>query len=281
MPNTLVPSCDVCAAPPVSPFLHKFDLGYVRCPQCGHVYACPRLADATEYNDEIYADRIQEYVRKQYGKRHQQDYATKLKRFESYRRTGRLLEIGSNVGGFLKVARDLGWEGIGIEPAAVAARYAIDQQGLDVRIGTLDNLTLPANSFDVVFGNAVLEHVANPLSMLRQIASLLRPGGVVYQDTVNIDSYTFERLGTRWKLVDPREHLSLFTPATLRMLMQRAGLKTIKMTSHGARLRANDEARAQGLAALIEAVQKAPLSFLSRRRLKGDSIDILAMRPGV
>ena len=106
------------------------------------------------------------------------------------------------------------------EPVAKVAEVG-RERGLDIRCATLEEAAFPDGTFDVVFSNAVLEHVPSPGAVLRETWRVLRPGGVVYADTVNIGSYTWKWLGPRWKLIDPRAHLGLFTPATLRRHSER------------------------------------------------------------
>ncbi len=75
------------------------------------------------------------------------------------------------------------------------ARLRERELGLDVFTGTVDAAAFPADSFDVIFTNAVMEHLCDPLSVLRECRRILRPGGVFYADTVNWDSYTRRLLG--------------------------------------------------------------------------------------
>lgn len=46
-------------------------------------------------------------------------------------------------------------------------------------VATLETLSLPASSFDLVFAHAVFEHVGDPVAVLRRLFPLLRPGGMI------------------------------------------------------------------------------------------------------
>ena len=49
---------------------------------------------------------------------------------------------------------------------------------VDYRVETLEDTELPAETFDIIYSQAVMEHVQDPERCVRQLARLLRPGGV-------------------------------------------------------------------------------------------------------
>jgi SAM-dependent methyltransferase len=69
----------------------------------------------------------------------------------------------------------------------------------------------------------VIEHVVDPVSELRRMAALLRPGGVLFLTTGNAAPYA-ERL-REWRYVIPEIHVSFFEPRTLRLALEKAGLR--------------------------------------------------------
>ena len=71
--------------------------GACRPADCGFVYSNPREKDPEGYNDENNAALKDKYVAKQYSKRHQRRYGKLLKRFERYRRQGRILDRQSEI----------------------------------------------------------------------------------------------------------------------------------------------------------------------------------------
>jgi SAM-dependent methyltransferase len=270
-------ACDLCGAAPAKPFLAKWEGFYTRCQECGFVYSNPRHPDPGEYNT-WHNEALQGfYVGKQYSRRHQRKYTRLLRTFEPFRRTGRILEIGCSTGGFCWRADQMGWQPTGVEPVAKVAE-AGRERGLDIQCCTLEEAAFQGETFDVVFSNAVLEHVPSPRAVLREAWRVLRPGGVVYADTVNIASYTWKWLGARWKLIDPRAHLGLFTPATLGRFCEAAGFRVLKLASHGVRFRPNDAPPLRGPARWWEELRKGPWELAARRTLQGESIAVLAIK---
>ncbi len=269
--------CDLCGAPGSRPFLAKLGGFYTRCPQCAFVYANPRDPQPADYNEDNNEAKRGMYIDKQYSRRHQRKYVTLLKKLSSFRQLNRLVEVGCSTGGFCYRACRMGWHATGIEPVAAVAEVGRARHGLDIRCATLEEASFEDNSFDVVFSNAVLEHVPSPTEVLKESQRILRPGGVVFATTVNIASYTWKYLGAEWKLVDPRAHLGLFTPNTLRRFCEKAGLRVLQLSTHG--VRCDNEGRRGGLAKLSETVLKFPLRMAARLTSRGEIISVLAQKP--
>ncbi|MBL7183339.1 MAG: class I SAM-dependent methyltransferase [Anaerolineae bacterium] len=82
----------------------------------------------------------------------------------------RLLDVGCHIGVFLGIAQERGWAAWGIEPSRWAAREARGR-GLQVIEGTLDDVHLAGESFDVITLWDVIEHLTDPLRELREPSS--------------------------------------------------------------------------------------------------------------
>jgi SAM-dependent methyltransferase len=141
---------------------------------------------------------------------------------------GRLLDVGCGSGAFLAQMSALGWrtEGIDPDPAAVAgARKA----GVSVTQGTLDDLEPAehAGAFDAITLSHVIEHLHDPAGNMRRINLLLRPGGLLWIATPNLEALGLRRFGRDWLGLDPPRHLVLFTRASLERLLRSAGLEPL------------------------------------------------------
>jgi SAM-dependent methyltransferase len=128
---------------------------------------------------------------------------------------GALIDVGAATGFFLKLAVDRGWTGIGFEPSAHASAAARGK-GLDVRTSVFDSDCLRPESADAITLWDVIEHVPDPVGLLRTVHSTLRPGGLVAINTPDSGSLLARALGSKWHLVVPPEHLFLFNQASLR-----------------------------------------------------------------
>jgi 2-polyprenyl-3-methyl-5-hydroxy-6-metoxy-1,4-benzoquinol methylase len=140
---------------------------------------------------------------------------------------GRLLEVGCGAGARLARLRDRGWDVHGQEVDAVAAEVARQTYNLPVVVAPLESAGFSENSFDAVAANHVIEHVPDPVELLRQSWRLLRPGGDLIIVTPNVDSFLHRHFGACWRHLDPPRHLHLFSPKTLRQATERAGFRDV------------------------------------------------------
>lgn len=139
----------------------------------------------------------------------------------------RLLDIGCGNGDFLVSAQEAGWQVSGIEPDPKAADAA-RQRGVDVTVGTVDLLANESNCFDAITLSHVIEHVHKPKQLLQAVLRLLKPGGMVYIDTPNIQSHGAELFGKNWRGMESPRHLVLFNPGSLTGLLSELGFEGIK-----------------------------------------------------
>ncbi len=99
----------------------------------------------------------------------------------------RVLDVGCGSGVLLARMQSLGWqvEGVEVDPDGVKAARA---RGVPVRLGMLEKQGFPDNHFDAVHSAHVIEHVYDPLSLLRECHRILKPGGTLVILTPNIAS---------------------------------------------------------------------------------------------
>jgi 2-polyprenyl-3-methyl-5-hydroxy-6-metoxy-1,4-benzoquinol methylase len=155
--------------------------------------------------------------------------------------TGRLLDFGCGGGGFLKRMADLGWQVIGLDAAVGAVRRVQEELGLKALVGSLPHRELVPCSFDVVTMWHSLEHVHEPLDILREAYQLLVPGGKLVVATPNVESLPFYWFGRNWFGLDLPRHLTHFTPKTLTAMLRTAGFRVdgVRMLRHSDWLRSS------------------------------------------
>jgi len=124
----------------------------------------------------------------------------------------KVLDVGCGDGRLLDRLQDLGWQTYGIEPSTSVA--FLRHHRLDA--------PPPDHSFDFAILHHVLEHVAEPLGLLRQVAGALRDGGVLFLSVPRLDTLPVHRQ-YRYCL-NGRRHIVAFSERCLQGLLARAGL---------------------------------------------------------
>jgi 2-polyprenyl-3-methyl-5-hydroxy-6-metoxy-1,4-benzoquinol methylase len=137
----------------------------------------------------------------------------------------RVLDVGCSRGNFLAAGRQLGCHMEGVEPAANIAAAA-RAQGLIVHTGLLADLKLADAAFDAITLFEVIEHLKEPLPLLRECHRVLRPGGILLLSTGNTASWTVAAMKARWDYFDIAKdggHISFYNPRSIALLGARAG----------------------------------------------------------
>lgn len=155
-----------------------------------------------------------------------------VKEFHPYRQSGRLLDVGFGAGTLLEAARRAGWQTTGVEVAQSAVQH-VRSLGFEVFCGTLQSANFPENHFDVVTASEVLEHVQDPELVLREIARVLRPGGLLWMTTPHARGVSANLLGLKWSIVSPPEHLQLFSVAGLKKMLTDNEFRSVRVVTEG------------------------------------------------
>jgi len=138
----------------------------------------------------------------------------------------RAFELGCSTGSYLARLTAAGWDAEGVEPSESASQKA-RAAGLTVHTGALDNVTLPEESFDSAAAWMVIEHVFYPLTTLRQIHRLLKPGGTLLISIPNSGCWEPKIFRSAWYVWELPRHLQFFNPQSIRRVLEEAGFTNV------------------------------------------------------
>jgi SAM-dependent methyltransferase len=152
--------------------------------------------------------------------------------------TGRsLLDIGCSYGWLLDIARERGWNAVGVEPSPSAASEA-RSHGNIVFEGHFPLPEIKGRRFALITLMDVFEHISEPASFLSALSEVLEPNGLVAIKLPNSDGPIYRAacwlsrltggiisapLGRMYQTRFPYPHLFYYDKKTLTNTLARAG----------------------------------------------------------
>lgn len=287
-------ACALCGGRATRLRYLKFDLPIAECVACGLIRATPRCPPeriAARYSREYFLHEylpslgvIDGHVEESFIDARYGPWVTLVS--DRVGPKGRILEIGTGAGLFLKAFARAGWQAVGVEVNDEAARFARERLGLNVHTGYAESLDVPPASFDVVALMDVIEHVPDPGATVATAHRLLRPGGVLLMQTPNVNALSRLALGAPWAVLSPAEHLYYFSEKTMEALLRARGFASTEFvwsfagfgpaeTMNARYTHAPTALRARAYGALVR-VGGGPLMRLVRALRRTDQLIVLA-----
>lgn len=151
----------------------------------------------------------------------------------------RALDIGCSEGIYVQALSNLGFDAYGFEVDEPKVARARDK---GLKITTPQYEKFKGNSFDFIMSRQVLEHIPNFMKILEDAVFLLKPGGVLYVETPNLESLLSlikkRKIGmTSWGApglahVYPPTHIHGFTPTAWDNVGEKLGLREIDVITY-------------------------------------------------
>lgn len=251
-------ACTLCGRDDAEPIRTADDasglrVALARCRGCGLCYTNPRPSTATigAYYPEDYAPYVKEMGRsgkQSLWRRTLNRWSDDPRKGMAPRGAGQLLEFGCGSGSYLLRMREQGWTPTGLDFSPTAVER-VRSFGIEAFVGSLPCDALAGRRYDAIAMWHALEHVHDPLAVLRAARELSAPGARLIVATPNFASWSAETFGSAWIGLDVPRHLTHFTPATLAAFLERAGFRVVRMRTlpHPGWIRKSAaEARRQG-----------------------------------
>lgn len=234
--------CPACASEEYQPAFEKFTFSYVTCTRCQTLYMNPRPSPAvmhSYYRDsENYRYWAQYIFPASEASRREKLHRPNLERVLAYCQRfaipcRTLLEVGPGFGTFCAVAQESGHfqRVVAVEPTPEMAR-ACRERGVFVIEKAVEDLQDETGLADIVVAFEVIEHLFEPRRFLSQCARLLQPGGLLIVSCPNGQGFDIRLLGPLSLAIDP-EHVNLFNPASLSLLLQACGFEVLDASTPG------------------------------------------------
>lgn len=239
--------CSICQSKSFRLIHRKAGWSYLECRGCGLVTLSPKptLTGAlAHYIDYLPADRAGIAA---WGNMMAPviSRSAKILARRTDRKTGHLLDVGCGYGFFLNAMKQRGWTVAGIEISPNGSAHARRRFGVPVYEKPLADLKFAENSFDVVTLFYVIEHLLDPIDVLREVWRILKPGGIVllrWPHTTPIIKL-LGRAAAGFDLYHTPYHLYDFSVSTIQRLLRQAGFSGIETEIGGFTLPTGKAAR--------------------------------------
>ena len=137
---------------------------------------------------------------------------------------GKILDFGCGLGWLLSYLNEE-WNKHGLEISKFAANRA--KKFGKIFQGEFENYD--ETKFDVIIMNHVIEHLTDPISIIKKIRKILNRNGYLIIGTPNFDSAAARRYGKNFRLLHDPTHVSLFSSDSMHRFLRDYGFKIIKV----------------------------------------------------
>ncbi len=229
--------CPVCNSTSSEFYCSKFNYDLFKCLNCDLVFVYPvpeNLSDiyCKEYFKNIKQEGCFGYVDYDRDKESMKGvFEHCLKKLEEMTVERKLFDVGTATGYFLDIARKRGWQTAGSEISAYAAELARGK-GHNIFTGPLMDMKTD-EKYDTVTMWDVLEHLDNPKEYLKAVNRIIKMGGVLTVNTIDIHSLWARLWGKGWHLMVPPEHLYYYSRKNLLILLTDCGFEIKGMRKIG------------------------------------------------
>jgi SAM-dependent methyltransferase len=189
-----------------------------KCQRCGFIQ-CTSIDDVYDYY------RLLEDPGYEKGRPQRSLQASRLMdTIARYKSRGRLLDIGAGSGILVEQAMSRGYQTQGVEPSEWLQKKSHDLR-LPVILGAFPHPGL-VGTYDIMTLVDVIEHVTNPVELLKDMSRQLAPGGIVVIVTPDVSALVPRVLRWRWWHFRVA-HIGYFNMQTLRLAAKRADLTSV------------------------------------------------------
>lgn len=163
------------------------------------------------------------------------DFDIKLKEALAYFNPSldkKVMDIGCNKGFFLVAAINNGFDVSGVElvpELTLQFKRKYKQFAKNIYSENISNVNkhFPNDEFSMITAFDVVEHLREPVEDFQHLYRILKPGGIFFLQTPNVDSEESKNLKGKWGAIKAYEHYHLFNEKNLTQFAKQIGFSKV------------------------------------------------------
>lgn len=164
-------------------------------------------------------DRTEDYIRAFLKVKRKRKLLKKVVKVLGHSTRGlSFLDVGCGMGGYMLAAQDMGMDVVGFEPSSNHGKVATEILNLPVIEDYFSSDKVNEKMFDVILLSHVIEHIYTPKTLIDDLVSVLKPGGVLLMVTPNASSLTAISTGKNWPMLVPIDHVTMLSNSSFKHL---------------------------------------------------------------
>lgn len=214
---------------------NKFSLKYQKenfavcvCENCTHHFVPTFYRKKIEYSQYKNAD-VTAAVRAGNNWIKVQRHKLRFKFIQKFIKSGKLFDLGAGWGHFMLAGKELGYDIYGVEISEQPYLYCVND--LKLPVDHIDFFEMDGSrKFDLITMWDVLEHIDKADVFLKKCAELTEPGGYLFLQVPQIDSYFAKKHRDEWKMMG-LDHVNYFGKKTITEILDRNGYEVLAIKS--------------------------------------------------
>jgi 2-polyprenyl-3-methyl-5-hydroxy-6-metoxy-1,4-benzoquinol methylase len=218
--------CIICGGLNFSLWAQENYLKALQCNDCGMISTNPHFSEEglNIFYNEYLSSRIEKTDAME---QRQKAYVLDKNWVSNFIKSGRVLDIGASGGFFLSNFSAKLWDREGVEIGEDAAKFAKENFGIHIHTGKVEDMSF-STPFDLVMMRGVIEHIPDPIAILRKCCEILSPKGYLFITAMpNGNSFAFDVYRNKWRQFTPLEHIHFFSRKLLTQIVEEVGFRAI------------------------------------------------------
>ena len=231
--------CFICGSTRSKTTSSFYGIKYKMCLKCSHVYTSKRLSEKklTKYYSEDKFYSTNTYANKRLIKIRENVFRSKIQFAKKFTTGKRWLDVGSADGVSVSAAIKEGFHCEGIEISEPSRKFAKKYHNLDLYPNSLSSFEkINKNKWNIISFFGVLEHLPDPISVLKISSHLLANKGIVAIEVPNyqsVSSFIQELSGLADRHLVPYAHIMMFTESSMIYALKKTGFRPIAIWYYG------------------------------------------------